>query len=166
MPEAIEKMTAQRAADNDAGRSGAGGLSRRLALFCAGATGLAGVPAAGLAAGAVPDAEVIRAAAAVERAEAAIIAAYEPPAETWEEDRAREPLISRLADERDDCMGALSALRATTLAGLIAKARAAYAMAPDKDRDTGHIVSNDIGDQIAFEIVEDLLALGGDDRFA
>lgn len=103
------------------------------------------------------EAEIVRLAHAVVETEAAYAASFEPPATTIAEEEAREPMQERLSAARNVHLNRLTALPAVTLAGIIAKARAAYAMAI-KDPHEGEIIVHGVSDVLAFCVVEDLLA--------
>lgn len=107
-----------------------------------------------LAATGPADAEVIRLAAEVERLEAAWSATFGQPAGTPADEAARD----RLARQREQAAGHLATLTPRTLAGLIALARAAQALA-EKDAD-GDFVARDDADLLRLTLMEAVAALG------
>ena len=101
------------------------------------------------------DAEILRLADRVVALEAEWEATFLPPAETLEEEQRREPVQRRLHDLIDEAATALAALAPRTLSGIIAKTRAAYALAakaPD-----GELQSSGIEDLVALSLIEDLV---------
>jgi hypothetical protein len=131
-------------------------LSRRAALAAPAALVVApALPASA----AQPDAEVIRLAAEVIRLQTALVATHEPPARTVEEERAREPEQRRLAGLLDEAADALAVLAPCTLAGFVAKARAAFALADQSIE--GELQAHGIDDLLTLALVEDLARLGG-----
>ena len=108
-----------------------------------------------------PDAEVIRLAHGVIDAEAACLAAYAVPTSTPEEEQAREPERDRLMSAVCDQAEALAPLPVTTLAGVLAKARAALAVA-DRSPATGEINVKDYAEWLAYAALEDLVQVMGE----
>jgi hypothetical protein len=129
-------------------------ISRRAALAAPAAVALGAAPATSAT---HPDAEIIRLARLVVETETAFVASFQPPAETREEEERREPEQRRLSDLRCEYLDALTPLRAKTLPGLIAKARAAFLLA---NKQGGELVAHGIEDVLALGVVEDLVALG------
>jgi len=107
-----------------------------------------------------PDAEVIRLAQGVIKAEAAYQAAYEIPNLTVEEEQALEPQRQLLMDAASDQAEALAPLPVVTLAGVLAKARAALAVA-DRSSVDGEIVVKDYVEWLAYAALEDLVQVAG-----
>lgn len=129
------------------------GATRRAAL-AAGAALLA-APAT---AAPNPDAELIRLADEVIRLQAALCATYEGLV-TLEQERAVAPEQTRLAELIDDAADDLAEMAPSTLAGFIAKARAAFALGT-QTRD-GELEATGIDDLLLVALVEDLARLGG-----
>lgn len=102
-----------------------------------------------------PDAEVIGLAQRVVDAEAACIAAYSIPTLTAEEERALDPVRGGLIRDTAEKAEALAVLPVVTLAGALAKARAALAVA-DRDPADGEIIVKDYVDWLAYAALEDL----------
>ena len=101
------------------------------------------------------DAELLRLADRVVALEADWAASFQPPAETLEEEERREPVQRRLHDLMDEAATALAALAPRTMPGILAKARAAYALAtkaPD-----GETQSSGLEDLVALSLIEDLV---------
>ncbi|MFC0389490.1 hypothetical protein [Muricoccus vinaceus] len=108
-----------------------------------------------------PDAEVIRLAHEVIEAEAACLAAYAVPSSTPEEEQAREPERDRLINAVCDKTEALAPLPVATLAGVLAKARAALAVA-DRNPADGEINVKDYAEWLAYAALEDLVKVMGE----
>ena len=106
------------------------------------------------------DAELLRLADQVVVLEAAWSATFQPPATTLEEEERREPVQRRLHDLIDEAATALATLAPRTMPGILAKAKAAYALAtkaPD-----GETQSSGIEDLVALSLIEDLVRFAGD----
>lgn len=129
-------------------------LPRRLALAAGAALVAMPAPAASS-----PDVELIRLAGFVVQVAAQYEASFQPPATTLEEEKAREPMQARLSDALDEAVERLADLRPCTLPGIIAKARAAYAMGI-KDR-SGELIAESNFDLLPMALVEDLLRIAG-----
>ncbi|WP_424139097.1 hypothetical protein [Roseomonas chloroacetimidivorans] len=105
-----------------------------------------------------PDAEVMRLAQEVADMEAAFIASYQPPPVTLEEQEAREPEQDRLMHAISDHADLLAQMPVATLAGIVAKARAALAVA-EHCPETGEVIARDYIQMLAFGALEDLVRI-------
>ncbi|TPG41932.1 hypothetical protein EAH89_28205 [Roseomonas nepalensis] len=122
-----------------------------------GIAALAVSPAPGLVLSAsCPDAEAIRLAEGVIEAEAACCAAHDLPTPTEEEEQARQPERDRLMGVVSERAEALAPLPVATLVGVLAKARAALAVAT-KDATDGEIIVHDYAEWLAYAALEDLV---------
>lgn len=112
------------------------------------AVGAAPVPAGG------DDAELIALAERVVMAHRAYVNSYDPPAQSIEDEHAREPEQDRLWGVAVELAETLAPMVPTTMAGIVAKARAAYEMA---EKEIGGALSTrGPCDLLAGRLLEDL----------
>ena len=118
-------------------------VARRRLLATAAGLAAALAPAAALAAASSPDAELIRLCGEFERAATPHHGPYSEGATPIEDDNERAEAIAPLSDAQDELLDRICTLRATTLAGIKARAKTLVLFVPDKaecaDEEGGYV---------------------------
>ena len=107
-------------------------VARRRLLATAAGLAAALAPAAALAAASSPDAELIRLCGEFDALQRRILALYPEGATPIEDDNERAEAIAPLSDAQDELLDRICALRATTPAGIKARAKTLVLFVPDK----------------------------------